>query len=563
MKTLIKKTFFNWIIDNEYLYRLITKQNKNPKYYVSNRKELTNMVIEDLLNNKSYFKYIISFCKNNYYYNENFKFLYDKSEQPILINLTNKKIISFLLEHQDLLKSSWHKKYLNKLVEYSSNKHFEKNVLEKYKLNGISYSKILELIKKDPEELAKSNFYNLNLEEVYELLVGKPFCLGSKNRPSSITSILKFTEEELANIETNFLKLKYDYELDYPEKETFVSNDDLINSFNINENLKNEILQEIPSHFSNIQKAYYIYRRLCQKFSYDPDYYIHSMYNDTNSKINHYDIKRLESLHGNEDIICGEISLVYAKFLSFFDIPCQLLDSDDKEMKELSQKHMKARLKIDGFMIDADIAYGIYDSDLSTEKSLGEIKRFKLLNTSDRYRNKFNQEIKEVDKYINDNIINLEYDDAIRIYKSISKTNSINNTNVFERVQLLEKTIVENKLDFINIMVWTKAIKEHLLGDKDTCCKLEFIANTNPTGDKKDLELAALVIYNNNDIEQLNETYQYDIITEDKKIEHIEFSELKDRFNKGIYFLTDPSRKLPGIVDGDNNERKDFRRNKK
>ena len=564
MKKILKKGFYNWQIDNDYLNEIIANENKDPKYYILNRKELTDIVIKDMLNNKSYFNYVISTCKKKFFYNENFKFTYDKEQAPILININNKKIISFLKLHPELLDSSWQKKYTNKLMDYSSLKHFEESFIKYNGTKNISYSQIINLLTKDLEVLNKSNLYKNHGEELYQLVEKLPFNLNNLNDEYSIKHAIDLDEKDLANIYNNYLKLKYDYEKDHYENRIIKTNREFLDSYSLNEKLKKELLEEMPSSFSKTQQAYYIYKRLCQKFTYDSDYFIHSMYDSINSKIDHFDINRIKTLDGKQEIICGEIALIYAKFLDLLDIPCEILNYDEKTVPKLRKMHLKNRFKIDKFLIDADASFGIFKSDLSMEKSTGEVQKFKLKNNASRYLDEFNHDIKEVDDYINEHNINLEYKDATEIYKSIIDKELSESIGIKERIGILEDAIKENKSSFIDMMIWTNNLKKQILKDKDNYCKIEYIANNNPTNKNKNMELAILIMYNeNHPIKELDSKNEYDLITENKVVENMEFSSLKYRFDKGIYLLTDPSRELPGLVKGENHERKNFERNRR
>ena len=564
METLIIKQSIRWNINNSLLYQKILKRGKKPEDYISNRKELNEYILKDILNNKKYFKYIVSACKKKAYYDENFTFLYDSSKDSLVININNKTLLEFLTKHKYLMKNLWQKKYYEKLKKYSTKEYFvEQNLLKKGE-KGLSYLKILELIKQDPEEFKKNNFYYVQGRELFLVLAAPPFCLANRYNTNGIRNRMEFTKEELANIEANFAYLEYNYEPDNCQGTRFLENRFIVDKFSLNEQLKNEILSELPRNYSKLQKAYYIYRRLCQKFSYDPEYYIDSAYKNDQTNINHFDINRLGTLENNQEIICGEISLVYAKFLDMLNIPFQILDYDDLKIKKFNGTHMKVKFKVDEFVIDADAATGIFNSDLSREKSMGQVRNFKLKNTARRFLDIFDKETKEVDMYIEKNSDKLEYKDAIKIYKLMQEKELPKEIPVADKIELLEDAIVENKLKFIDMINWTQDVKEKLFGENEDYCKVEFIVNTIPTNMDKRVELAALIIHNNGS--QLDETSfknTYDIIKEDRSIERLSINDLRQKFKIGEYYLTDPSRTLPGIVEGEKDERKDNRRNKK
>ena len=77
--------------------------------------------------------------------------------------------------------------------------------------------------------------------------------------------------------------------------------------------------------------------------------------------------------------------------------------------------------------------------------------------------------------------------------------------------------------------------------DQDVC-NIEFIVNKKPIKNDKTYELAIVIIYNDKDINMLQETNKFIVITSDKNNEELNFEEIKERFLSGEYAFTGKTR---------------------
>ena len=92
----------------------------------------------------------------------------------------------------------------------------------------------------------------------------------------------------------------------------------------LNQELKKEIMSIVPERFTPLEKAFYIYKELCKRFTYDEE----QLAGLTNAiyTINHRDIERIKKINSNNNkIICHEFSVIYAKFLEKIGIDYEII----------------------------------------------------------------------------------------------------------------------------------------------------------------------------------------------------------------------------------------------
>ena len=91
--------------------------------------------------------------------------------------------------------------------------------------------------------------------------------------------------------------------------------DELLNSFNVNPKVEQELLGDMPLGLSPEEKGLYVYTKMCKLFRYDEGYF----YRDSLAK-GEYDLKfdkeKLESLVPGDKITCDQFSRLYANIIN-------------------------------------------------------------------------------------------------------------------------------------------------------------------------------------------------------------------------------------------------------
>ena len=83
--------------------------------------------------------------------------------------------------------------------------------------------------------------------------------------------------------------------------------------FNINENLRKNILSDLPENYSNLEKAILIYKRLCEKLQYSLDYYLEDVKNE--KYFTNADNLRFVDGEQNKDVVCFTFNAILTQLL--------------------------------------------------------------------------------------------------------------------------------------------------------------------------------------------------------------------------------------------------------
>ena len=379
------------------------------------------------------------------------------------------------------------------------------------------------------------NTDNINLfkNELYKCMVKIPRLFNSdmisKDFKEKINKILPLKEVKKRDIESTMLN----------SQETETSNT-LYQKKLTNDKLKYEILKNMPFDYSDLEKSIYIYIKLCQFLSYDPNYYANkNLYRDI-----HKEFENVSKI-GKEtnNTICYEFVTIYSEMLKDMGIDVSVttkLDMDvDEEDKivftNFDDSHANLKYVVDNMVISADSTLSVLNGDLINAKMNNQLNGLQCLSVDKDTREKFNAALNKV--YSNLHLENSsfkKYDDDVKNKTLVEKLrilfNDISNTNF-------------NSTDFISYIT---SIKHELFTDDelDWNLKISYIGKNN---DEMQYPVALFSV-NTNDIKNVQkDTVQYLYDSYEKKVSKVEKEELEEMFVNGKLFFIDGIMNIPNI----------------
>ena len=138
----------------------------------------------------------------------------------------------------------------------------------------------------------------------------------------------------------------------------------------INEQLKEDILSKVPSRYTKLEKAIFIYNELCSKLEYSMEYFI-----DEDAVADKYtDIKNLKYVDGktNKQVVCFTFNCIFLELLdqaNVCDEKTFLLNNSVSLTGKISKIHEELLIYIDDYPYIIDATYGVLDNnDLTLSK---------------------------------------------------------------------------------------------------------------------------------------------------------------------------------------------------
>ncbi len=536
-----------WEANLEEIYKIVaTLENDNKAISI-----IQNKLLEDMANDWQYMLHFISICNNEL--NMVSAVFINLSEDGTMFDIyfPLDMFIKYYQGHEKEL-NKW-QRYVFKVLKYfASDKFFDKKYskcipgsiltykdVKKWMTMPIEdYERFLGENKREAEELYKSIFQD------HEDYVIRAYKFKSRD----CVYLYHFDDSVMSSIDERLEKLRYYYEPHKLDIDFFHTYDYISGDVSLKKEFIDDIMSGIPDYFDDLQKAYYIYRRLCQKFYYDEEYYCYNHGTrdaDTKEKpfTDHNNIHRLNHIESDSGMVCHEISIIYAKFLRILKIPYQLLNYGDEQYSRYGKGHMKVRFKVGELLVDADAGHGIYGSDMSLIKLYQRVYNFKPAEkTPRRFVDHFNDKILVVDDYLAQISSKTEFEDALEVYENTYADKA--DISFEEKVNILKEMITSVSSPFIVMFGWVNDLKKKIFGRNNLHCHVEFLINNNPTNSNQRYELAMVIIFNENgNIFENQEDNNYLLITEDYKERLLNYMEFKELIDSGGFDFTEEDRK--------------------
>ena len=306
----------------------------------------------------------------------------------------------------------------------------------------------------------------------------------------------------------------------------------------IDQGLKNQIINNMPPNLSKLEIAIYIYIKLSKELNYDLEYYavrqkgpIADAHKDI-SKVNNIDLK-------NKNVVCYEFNAIFAHLLNEFNIDFEIRQHGDN----YGDTHAWLRVNIDNLLISFDSMHRIFwEFDLLQAKINNPLRGIKLYNKNKVINNKFNDIIEKIYRMI---IKEENKDNNIKIdkYSDIVSDNSLSS---FDKINLMvDKTEKLNLSDMESISYLLNMHKESLSEESDEKIEKELLIKKI----NSELKLCILFTSYNKYIKEDEREYIYCVYVPGEPLRRYDNETLKFYLEQGIFEIYEKNKDIliPGI----------------
>ena len=157
------------------------------------------------------------------------------------------------------------------------------------------------------------------------------------------------------------------------------------------------ILDGIDTYKTDIEKAIYVYIKLCKTLCYDPEFYAENESDEIN--LLHTDPKTIEHVSlDRPNIVCYEFNAIYAQFLKTLGINYAIKAKN----KLYAHGHASLIFRADDYIVGADSLTSIIASDLLNAKIGDTLNGISCQNKNSVMKNKFNNMVQSIYMDINE-----------------------------------------------------------------------------------------------------------------------------------------------------------------
>lgn len=425
----------------------------------------------------------------------------------------------------------------------------------KYKIKLLD---IFNFIKLDEEEIYKKSkeekIYGVPKEAFFYAAAG--FFNVHNNLPSNYI-IDKETKDKI--------KLIKDFQIvDVESLNQITEIDDFnFNNIKINSELKHEIIKDMPNNLNDLEKAMYVYIKMCKLLTYNNEFY--ALNQNGNIAKKHENINYLmEITPENNEAVCYEFNAIYEYIINELGIK---FSTNQALLNCYGGGHANLKLRCGKFLVEVDSVISILDGDMTNAKINRPLNGFKCLNKNKTTKEEFNNSLNKVYLLIleqenkKEDIHVQTIEDLLEEYKK--STDNIKEVTMEEKLEILINKINSSNMVGVDSLTYLIKLRKILFEEeiKENKFEVTIIRNNNVLDEKKQAEAVAIISINReNDLEDIssNEYYYYE---PNMELEQISLSDLKKLFEiKSLEYIGDDEYFIPGIQGGIKNDRK-FNRN--
>ena len=434
-------------------------------------------------------------------------------------------------------------KTLLDLISYGILKKQLQNKTIQAKVDGITYNipanKIIELLELDTKTL--------------DDYINTPNRKGSISKEAFLYIVRRFIiREELMdnfifpeNIEKRITDI-VNYEiLDFESQNTYLSDENSLTSkTNLNPELIEAITKDIPANYSTLEKAIFIYIKMCKILSYNDEFFAAKQRGLAAEK--HRMIDYIETISPQfPEVVCYEFNAIYAKMLHSLGINFQRECFSWKN--KYGDGHENLSFRVGKYIIEADSSRQILTGDLFNAKVGNSIKGLKCRNQNfDTYmdfdeilrkvykdikkedKSTFSEALKEYEELTNAKQAHIPFNTRFDIFLEKIRTSSFNGLNIMSYI-----------LRLVNVL-FTEEEREHYID-------FEIIRDNNPKDEDKIVATCGIITMNEKGIlkdEEHNKYYIY-INGELKRI--LKRTLIRNIITGTLGFIDSEEQYIPGI----------------
>ena len=443
-----------------------------------------------------------------------------------------------------------------------NNVSFEK-FLEKYQkttydtnIDGNSYSipvdEIISLM-----QLPDEQFDNLLSNEEIKDIYGMPkeyFMYASFNFFRENGIIRNFLMPEI--ITKHYLDVGSQQKIDIQAINRYlVTNDTKHRGIQINEELEQAIIAGLPKDATDLEKAIYIYIKMCKLLTYDEEYYAVNQSGIAAKKHESTDYVSNITLDNNK-VVCFEFNLIYSKLLSKIGINFAT-DYKNSVEENYGEGHAKLDFRTGKFLVSADSVTSILLGDIMRAKLNQPLVGLNCTNTSQQTQQEFKQTLTKIYQLIanQEKRQKVEHvqtlDELLEEYSHITK--NIKSIGLDERLSILINKVNSTGMVGIDSLSYILQLRKILFTEEQRNNNIGFtiIKNNEPFEKDKIAMASGIFTINSQNIEEnLDQNIYYYYYNPNHELIPITRDELQAKFSDGVFAYIDKENpKIPGIIE--------------
>lgn len=321
--------------------------------------------------------------------------------------------------------------------------------------------------------------------------------------------------------------------------------DTLYEKVELNPDLHDAIIEKMPEGISRLEKAAYIYAKMCTILTYDNRFMAASQKGEAAEKHKSLDYVSQISPENNE-VVCFEFNMIYAKML---DEQGLHFKSEYKDMSGEYYGYGHANLEFrDGkFIVQADSVASILGGDIARAKLGLPLTGFECESPNKRTQKEFQDKVNAMYELVQSQE---RENDPWNEYDSL--TENLYPVEFDEKKAILLDRLKSTNLRGIDAMTYALQLRKALFSEQERRDNISVVVlrNNAVNGEGPKLEAGAVIAMNGSNLDDQPSETSYYYLSSNKELSSITLEDVKSRLNDGTFeYIERNDPKIPGTVE--------------
>lgn len=321
--------------------------------------------------------------------------------------------------------------------------------------------------------------------------------------------------------------------------------DTLYKKVELNPDLHDAIIEKMPEGISRLEKAAYIYAKMCTILTYDNRFMAANQKGEAAEKHKSLDYVSQISPENNE-VVCFEFNMIYAKML---DEQGLHFKSEYKDIigEYYGYGHANLEFRDGKFIVQADSVASTLGGDIVRAKLGLPLAGFecesKNIFTQKEFQDKVNAMYELVQSQERENDPWNEYD---------SLTENLHPVEFDEKKAILLDKLKTTSLRGIDAMGYALQLRKILFSEQERKDNVSVVVlrNNAVNGEGPKLEAGAVIAMNGSNFDDQPSETSYYYLSSNKELSSITLEDVKSRLNDGTFeYIERNDPKIPGTVE--------------
>lgn len=337
-----------------------------------------------------------------------------------------------------------------------------------------------------------------------------------------------------------------------------VTTDVMFRKAKVDEGLEKKLLDGMPSDVSDLEKAIYIYIKMCKILTYDDEYYAVNQIGPATMK--HRNIDYVSTITPNNNkVVCFEFNLIYSKLLN--DLGIKFSSEYMGALGEsYGDSHVSLEFRSGKFLVNADSVTSILYGDMTRAKLNQPLVGLKCVNLNEETKVEFENCVSRMYELIakqekqNDDIVVEHvqtFDELLEEYSFV--TTSIKEVDLDEKTAILMDKVSSASMVGIDSLSYVLHLRKVLFNEEERKknIRVSVIRNNEPVDSEKQAMASAIFTLNEEGFDDNPDKNRYYYFNPGDRFVEMSKDNIQMRFDEGTFeYIGKDDPRIPEIKEG-------------